>query len=242
MTPGFLAKAKILKRNHFRKDLIIYFRGTSFVFNRTTVSRNSVPTREQWKNMMYRMTYFDGAPDAQVEESYFTIFLSGVVALRNLITAASNNLKIYQRFNTITFTGHGLGGVFALFSALSFRHLLKDLKVHVFTYGQPPIGNLEFSRKIGSLIKLQKLESWRITHSDDFVPKLPGPTVQTPYEIWIDGDCDCSEMEQIVYLCEGPLILGVPTESSQCNAKTTTEGERAHFGPYFGHLMGKCPK
>ncbi|KAG9286636.1 hypothetical protein G9A89_005404 [Geosiphon pyriformis] len=248
MTPGFLAKTRIRQRNRFHKDLIISFQGTGSILDWPIVSSDRIiPTRKQWENKKYDMVEFERYQDVLVDKAFYSVFINGVPRLQNLIIKALKSRKCLECFKTITFTGHGLGGVFAVLSALKFGDLLKKYKVEVFTYGQPPIGNVEFSKLVSQLVMKRKLTTYRITHSDDYVPRIhymlrnTAYLYQHAYEIWIDGDCDCVDNKPTIYICEGPISDGNLRETMACNLGTKTKGEFSNLGPYFGHKMGKCP-
>ncbi|KAG9304572.1 hypothetical protein G9A89_020136 [Geosiphon pyriformis] len=246
ITPGFFAKAEIIDKGLFRKDLVVYFLGTSSIFNSSSVSSNKkVPTRDQWYKQIYHLIPFSTLTGVLIVEEFYSVFMSAFILLENMMRGLLNSPRFYQYIKTITFTGHGIGGVFALLYGIFFRLNSHYYKVEIFTYGQPAIGNQEFARFVSGLNAKKKIETWRITHSDDYVPRLHKilntGLVHNPHEIWIDTSCECNGNNYTVYLCEGRLINYFSTESMECNYASTTDGEYSNFGPYFGHKMGECP-
>ncbi|KAG9304569.1 hypothetical protein G9A89_020133 [Geosiphon pyriformis] len=150
-------------------------------------------------------------------------------------------VRDYQDFGFI-FTGHGEGGVFALFAALAFARLYRR-RILAVTFGMPRIGNYAFSR----LVEIE-IYHWRVTHSDDYVPLFFGEKFwHQRVEYWIPGDRDCncdSENDIPLYRCEN---LWLVFENPHCNQLYMPPKPllpfphtTAHDGPYFGQLMGEC--
>ena len=69
---------------------------------------------------------------------------------------------------TIVITGHSLGAAIAAIAAVEIRNAGSN--VDLYTYGQPRIGGSEISDYITNQ---KKGETFRVTHSDDPVPRLP---------------------------------------------------------------------
>lgn len=67
-------------------------------------------------------------------------------------------------------TGHSLGGALALLAALDIRALFPSVKVALYTYGQPRVGNLEFSNYADQLLPISYK---RVVHYDDMVAHVP---------------------------------------------------------------------
>ncbi|CAE6464654.1 unnamed protein product [Rhizoctonia solani] len=72
--------------------------------------------------------------------------------------------------NSITLTGHSLGGAISLLDSLYLSLSLPSAKFKVVTHGLPRVGNKEFADLIDS--KIPDLS--RITNMQDLVPILPG--------------------------------------------------------------------
>ncbi|PCH06628.1 Lipase, class 3 [Penicillium occitanis (nom. inval.)] len=76
-------------------------------------------------------------------------------------------LSTYPNY-TLVATGHSLGGALAAIAATVFR--ASGYTVQLYNYGQPRIGNLALADFITSETSGT---NYRVTHSDDIVPKLP---------------------------------------------------------------------
>ncbi|KAG9297249.1 hypothetical protein G9A89_000142 [Geosiphon pyriformis] len=138
------------------------------------------------------------------------------------------------------FTGHGEGGVFAIFAALALRVKWRFLKIVVVTFGEPRIGNEAFARFVDS-----KIEVWRITYGDDHVPLyFKNEYVHEMMEFYIPSQpsCDCvendpSKIPETFLMCQS---TGYGIESPDCINRfdrKVPEESTAHWGPYFGYFM-----
>uniref|UniRef100_A0A914QV70 Fungal lipase-like domain-containing protein n=1 Tax=Panagrolaimus davidi TaxID=227884 RepID=A0A914QV70_9BILA len=94
-----------------------------------------------------------------------------VNALQVLWPDVEKALKKYSNYK-VTFTGHSLGGAMASLAALKTVHKkLRDKNdVILYTFGQPRVGNVVLARNHDKLVP----KSFRIVHSIDIVPHLPG--------------------------------------------------------------------
>ncbi|CAB3398656.1 unnamed protein product [Caenorhabditis bovis] len=102
------------------------------------------------------------------------------------------NKKKFKDYDVVI-TGHSLGGALASLAAVRLvadGHRRSD-QVKLFTYGEPRVGNLEFSRRFSLLVPY----SFRIVHAIDLITRLPvctraknanGPTSAGLH----DGPCD----------------------------------------------------
>ncbi|KAG9293213.1 hypothetical protein G9A89_010584 [Geosiphon pyriformis] len=154
----------------------------------------------------------------------------------------------------LSFTGHGIGGAYAVLTALEFaKEVIIGTKLHInifiFTFGQPRIGNGGFSSFVNDVYPM-----YRITHTNDPVPQFPlvDDKGEKYYhhntEYWIAHDCNCLEtnttIEYVVYKCPGyELERDDVREHPDCNSKQGGPEEdaiQAHYGSYFGTTMGDC--
>ncbi|KAG9285047.1 hypothetical protein G9A89_009858 [Geosiphon pyriformis] len=187
--------------------------------------------------------------------------------LRDLL----NQLKVQpEDMPHLRFTGHGIGGVYAVLASLLLRFEIPQLipsksgwpfvYLRTVTFGQPRIGDTNFALLVNSLLG----ESvYRVTHTKDFVSHYP--RIEQGYkhhesEYWISySTCDCAPAKsntQFVnddtdnfmpplYHCFGYNNKDNPRhvltgENQKCNAGQNDFYESAHFGPYFGTQMGQC--
>ncbi|KAG9285303.1 hypothetical protein G9A89_001437 [Geosiphon pyriformis] len=156
-------------------------------------------------------------------------------------TNAFVGLKIY-------FTGHGLGGVYALLAAVQLKETFSEvfrgdpnisIEWIVVTFGEPRIGNAYFAKYVNSLLTL-----YRVTNKNDHFPHQPKiHPIEPEYmhhelEYWISDDCDCAEIngEPKIYKCPGYNIKASLRygENPECSLSTDGSSTTAHFGPYFG--------
>ena len=71
-------------------------------------------------------------------------------------------------FANIVVTGHSLGGAAAVYATIELRARYGIDRVTLYTYGQPRVGNDVLSQLV-----TDQGNNYRITHTDDGVPKLP---------------------------------------------------------------------
>ncbi|KAG9304644.1 hypothetical protein G9A89_020208 [Geosiphon pyriformis] len=200
--------------------------------------------------------------DAKVDKIFYHNFMSTrkVVEQKILKILLSEKYKHYK----VVFTGHGTGGVYAVFTALQLQPEIQDTWLEVYTYGQPRMGNAIFAEYVDNTISM----IYRITLADDYVPQFPRITFKKyerdvegywhlETEFWINMVCDCAnvnpplpEMSYEVYKCEGYILKKfypkhlIVEENPYCNmAKKNWNnyvGISYHYGPYFGQFMGDC--
>ncbi|KAI9670145.1 MAG: hypothetical protein M1817_004482 [Caeruleum heppii] len=126
-------------------------------------------------------------------------------------------------------TGHSLGGALAALAAAEARK--QGIPMALYTYGQPRIGN----RATSAFISSQPGGNYRVTHTDDPVPRLPPLTfgyVHISPEYWI------SKGEAVV----NPNDILVLEGSVNWRGNTGTGGFNvdAH-GTYFGEIADCGP-
>ncbi|KAG9292341.1 hypothetical protein G9A89_015211 [Geosiphon pyriformis] len=167
----------------------------------------------------------------------------------------------------LIFTGHGIGGAYALNMALSISLLQKrgilnkfqlnrKIETQVITFGQPRMGNSKFVE----LVQRQNnnIKIYRVTNGNDYVSQLPKKSKDdiqywhTDTEYWIPGseDCDCGSIGEKkkdddlyrVYQCPSyfPKSQKRFGENLECNAGTDGSSNLAHYGPWFGTTFGNC--
>ncbi|KAG9294516.1 hypothetical protein G9A89_008627 [Geosiphon pyriformis] len=167
------------------------------------------------------------------------------------------------------FTGHGIGGAYALLAALYFKKFLTgkwgknwpvfESSVYVATFGAPRIGNDNFAELVNLVFWPLRAKLFRITHSNDWIPRdflAKGSYRHHDTEYWIaEPDCNCKttplggptiDGKHVIYECPGFKRGAYSGENGQCNLNTTTEAEveqsnqRPHYGPYFGVFFNDC--
>ncbi|EAN82380.1 lipase, putative [Trypanosoma cruzi] len=118
----------------------------------------------------------------------------------------------------ILITGHSLGGAMATLAAANFMSqnslFPSALKVLLYTFGQPRVGNEAFINWLLASFCRGGHESYRVTHKRDPVPHVPPMFVgylHLPNEVWYDNDGDTVHKN-----CND--VFGTP-----CSALTTKE-------------------
>ena len=76
------------------------------------------------------------------------------------------------RTTSVYVTGHGLGGAFAIISALDINDYLNQGVDVVYTFGQPRVGNDAFAAYYANKLP----NTFRVINNADIVPHLPPTT------------------------------------------------------------------
>ncbi|BCR89853.1 lipase family protein [Aspergillus chevalieri] len=125
----------------------------------------------------------------------------------------------------MVFTGHSLGGALATIAATVLRN--EGYTIDLYTYGSPRVGNEALSEYITAQGTL-----YRVTHTNDVVPKLPPPIgyAHPSPEYWVtSGNYETVTTEDVEAI-EG-------TNSTAGNAGTDGVSVIAHLH-YFGNIAG----
>ncbi|KAJ5104330.1 hypothetical protein NUU61_001677 [Penicillium alfredii] len=140
---GFLAADKT------NKLLVLSFRGSR--------------TLSTWiANLDFGLTDASLCSDCQVHTGFWQSWQTVADEMRSKIDSA---LKTYSDY-TLVFTGHSFGAAIATLGGTALRNA--GYKVNLYTYGEPRVGNEALAKYITKQAHL-----WRVTHTDDIVPKLP---------------------------------------------------------------------
>ncbi|KAG9304566.1 hypothetical protein G9A89_020130 [Geosiphon pyriformis] len=185
-----------------------------------------------------------------VEQTFFTTYRQKEDYLIKLIT---DQIAEYTGKYTVHFTGHGAGGVYAIFAALSFHRKNPVIPIKVITFGAPRFGDQKFASYVAKNIP----DLYRITNWNDPIPHVGflDENYRHPHtEYWISRqeECnDCPEDRPIVYKClpypRINILNGYLEENPNCHGSTrksyvkvsSNGNPRVHQGPYFGIEM-KC--
>ncbi|KAG9306427.1 hypothetical protein G9A89_003537 [Geosiphon pyriformis] len=208
------------------------------------------------ENLVFRQNAFASYPGVSgsfVDIELYTKFQNGSPELIERIEALvpvniDNKCSIFL-------TGHGEGGAFAVFTALKLHDTrLKRCSIFTYTYGMPRFGSSIFASHIIATLT----QIFRITYSNDNIPRLqiasndPLDTFEhPPTEYWIsDGsNCQCRNTPTpeyplnpyYVYECP-PIRFGHYENPVGEEWLDDSIVAPSHNGPYFGYLMGVCPK
>ncbi|KAG9307861.1 hypothetical protein G9A89_023426 [Geosiphon pyriformis] len=199
-------------------------------------------TSEDWKNKIFKFdSKFADVNGANFDSEFYARYKAFQEKLMSKIIPVLKEAEELgpDIVSTIRFVGHGMGGAgyhMSLPSTNPFKNVIH-------TFGQPRIGNLQ---SIQSMLA-KKLSVFRVTHMNDYLPRLPESNafLHPPFEIWIESDCNCSSNKGIdkAYLCYGPIdtLTYTYTESNECINAQPLKSKVAHLGPYFQLMMGECP-
>ncbi|OJJ35897.1 hypothetical protein ASPWEDRAFT_109605 [Aspergillus wentii DTO 134E9] len=143
--------------------------------------------------------------------------------ITSIIESATAKYPNYE----LAFTGHSYGAALAAVAAVVFRN--SGYTVQLYNYGQPRIGNLALADYITNVT--DKGDNYRVTHTDDIVPKLPPKLLGYHHaspEYWITSGNNVT-----VTTADVDVVTGV--DSTDGNDGTTADSRTAHRW-YFGYI------
>ncbi|KAG9306722.1 hypothetical protein G9A89_004269 [Geosiphon pyriformis] len=236
---GAVVNAKIDTQTN---TIIVYFKGLELTWNQWFQRKLSLTS--------YKQNNTSGMVDSDWISEVNKMMPGLCKEIKNLLQLEPiNNLEVKR----IDMVGHGIGGAYAVLSALALeksvswdKTLLDSIMVRVITFGQPRLGLSSFANQVN-----QKLTVFRVTHTSDYVPQV----AQSNYrhhdmEYWISKigcDCDQFSYEYQLYRCPRVYDYSSPTlklsDNNECNfGQSGSQEERiaAHWGPYFGVTINDC--
>ncbi|EFO97779.1 hypothetical protein CRE_15925 [Caenorhabditis remanei] len=144
--------------SHEDEAILVVFRGTTSTEQLVVEGAETVfGSQTPWPSGGFVSEYFSDA--------FFKIWSRGMKDdFNGLITKYPG----YQ----VWVTGHSLGGAMASLAAsyLRFNQLVSMEQLLLVTFGQPRTGNLTYAQSVDTLVD----NAYRITHSHDPVPHVPG--------------------------------------------------------------------
>lgn len=145
----------ILKRAH-ADEIIVSFSGTS---NQQQLLWEFVRS--------YAVDYLD-IEGAKVVEYFYWFYINN---FRNDFNKALHTYIKDHPKSRVVFTGHSLGGAMCVHAAIDavLRKWIPKEQMLVYTYGQPRVGNHEFT----DLLANHTLGMFRVIHNRDIVPHMP---------------------------------------------------------------------
>ncbi|KAL9046423.1 MAG: hypothetical protein Q9214_000735 [Letrouitia sp. 1 TL-2023] len=161
-------------------------------------------------------------PTCSVSSGFYESWTEARVSVLDALKRTQASYPSYE----LIVTGHSLGGAIAAIAAAEIRNL--GTKASLYTYGQPRIGGEEVSQFITDQ---NKGGNYRVTHTNDLVPKLPGQVLNFKHispEYFITSANGVEVKQDDVKVCEG---IG----TRDCNAGTTDSSTDAH-GWYFNAI------
>ncbi|KAJ5489602.1 Lipase [Penicillium diatomitis] len=136
----------------------------------------------------------------QVHQGFWLNYQTVAATLKSQIDAAKSAYPGYA----LVITGHSLGGALAMLCGMDLHN--QGYAPTIYTYGQPRVGNLAMAEYITSVGN-----QWRVTHTDDTVPKLPprlyGFSHASP-EYWITSGDNVTVTTNDVTVVTGVNSLG----------------------------------
>lgn len=158
--------------------------------------KNWIINSQFGKRMIPLNMTFRGYSNFQVHDGFGKAWQS---ALRDeMLDAVHELIEKYGKEGPLYVTGHSSGGAMAHLAALTFKISLKLPDVRLYTFGSPRVGNEDFAHIIPRLMT----ETWRFTHSKDFVPALPFESFgyrHSPYEIFQEDRKGQKKDSNVVY-------------------------------------------
>jgi hypothetical protein len=116
----------------------------------------------------------------------------------------------------IVFTGHSFGGTLAIHAAADaiLEGIIKKHKVHIYTFGMPRVGNLEFYEQFISECD----EFYRLVHNRDMIPHVP-PCISN-----LSGGC-VKKGYFPIFFHHAPTEVWYTKDNSAYTVCSKTEGE-----------------
>ena len=189
------------------KLIVISFRGSRSVRNWIT-------------NLVFPTTETTICADCKASTGFWKSWLEAEDGVRTAVTAAQAAHPDYK----VVATGHSLGGALATLAAGALR--ANGTNVDLYTYGSPKVGNGEFATFLSDT---SKGASYRVTHRDDPVPRLPpfllGFRHVSP-EYYIDSGVEEYPTLDNIEVYDGTLNFG----GSEGNIAIQVDAHRFYFG------------
>ncbi|KAG9286983.1 hypothetical protein G9A89_001221 [Geosiphon pyriformis] len=242
------AKAAYHVKGYGIKAGLAFEDSTEEIQNRIVVYIKGERLYSELKDFGYLVSYGE-MQTGLVNLNWYQDFERHKARLLNLIEQWKIRNKVGDAEGSITFTGHGVGGVYAMFLALAYKRDNPGYSITIVTFGAPRPGDQTFAFYIAKEIP----EIYRITNYDDFAPHMPadkGLYRHPNMEFWISQivDCNsCSDEWPIVFKClpkgrkSFKLWFQYNEENSRCHASTLRSisimKTFRHLGPYFGVMM-----
>ncbi|MCJ1374937.1 hypothetical protein MMC20_006170 [Loxospora ochrophaea] len=152
---------------------------------------------------------------------------SWLEARAGILAAFNTTVAAYPSYNVVV-TGHSLGAAIADLAAAELRKIVGEEKVALYTFGSPRIAG----QVLSDYITNQQGGNFRVTHSDDPVPRLPplliDGYVHTSPEYWITAATGVVPTDSDFEVLTGSINLNG-------NSGTTGLDLSAH-GWYLGNI------
>ncbi|KAG9293173.1 hypothetical protein G9A89_010510 [Geosiphon pyriformis] len=189
------------------RDIIVYFKGDLWTKAQLATRRNSL--------VPFIVDRLRLNPSLQIDRLWF----DEVLSIKDKMFNKIRQFILEENPAIVYFIGHGVGGAYAVISALLWKietdfdypkGFYSSSGYQVVTFGQPRIGNTRLAQLIN-----EKLIVNRITHTNDFLPHYPPRKYFVHFlshhetELWLgETSCECSQdVPQIdglnLFLCKG---------------------------------------
>ncbi|EGD73651.1 hypothetical protein PTSG_05361 [Salpingoeca rosetta] len=197
--------------DHINEQIVVVFQGTK-------------DTTQEWEDMdAAKVTpeFKSQPPDVLVHQG----FLLGYESIRKeLMNAITKKTKKYPTYEVLV-TGHSLGGALATLCTVDIATLLQSVTVHMYTFGQPRVGNFDF---VEFFKRLNIASSCRFVHYTDMVPHLPPELdyyYHVPTEVYYENYYGPSSL----HVCDGS------GEDTACSDQFWFSHSLANHLNYLGH-------
>jgi hypothetical protein len=126
----------------------------------------------------------------------------------------------------VIITGHSLGGAQAMHCAIDLHHRGLTPQ-HVYTMGQPRVGNEDLSHWYDSF----GIDNWRVTHHRDPVPHLPWRGLGNYHQVLREAYYEDASADAPTKLCDP-----VNSEDSSCADQFNDELSTLHITDHWSYL------
>ncbi|EKM82241.1 hypothetical protein AGABI1DRAFT_112309 [Agaricus bisporus var. burnettii JB137-S8] len=200
-------------RDDDRREIIVAFRGSSSILDFVAdVQLLLVP---------FIAPGVKAPPAVKVHTGFLLSWDSIAVEVRIII---AQQIKFHPDYAIVT-TGHSLGGVLSLYSAVTFKQQYPKTTVRTYSYGAPRAGNKEFAIYVNGLFGEN---AHRVVHANDGVPTIIPTALGYRHhgiEYW---QYTTPASEETTRAC------AVDGEDPTCSASLPTKGINPAHWTYFG--------
>ncbi|KAK5274518.1 hypothetical protein LTR96_001119 [Exophiala xenobiotica] len=131
-------------------------------------------------------------------------FLDSWNSAKTIVQGAIDGAKSANPSYNIVATGHSLGAALATLAAADLRN--SGYNIALYNYGSPMVGNVP----LADFITAQAGGNYRVTHTNDIVPKLPGYPLGFAHvspEYWITSPTGAPVTANDVQVSSGVIDL-----------------------------------
>ncbi|KAK8074387.1 hypothetical protein PG997_009050 [Apiospora hydei] len=207
---------------------------------RIVVAFHGTRDAEDWiTNLKAGLVDSDLCADCKVHDGFQETWNDISQTVMSVVTGLHSVHPEYR----IATTGHSLGAALATLSAAHLRQRMPGVAVDAYLYGSPRVGNPAFAEFVNgqsSQTEGQGSNTFRITHWDDPVPRLPGHLLGYAHidaEFWLStaGATKIDYTPADVKVCLG-------TYNQNCNSGTEFADLDVQAHSYYLQRVSACKK